>query len=312
MASVIMNTSAFQKSWARDFDEIFFDNYIKVPAQGVELINEQPAPQQHFVKKGMFVTLGPAKEMREGGAIQFDSFVDGPTKTVYPTKFGIALQCTYESMKDDRNDLIKQSMAKVGESVKYTIELKQADLFNSAFGTSRLGLDGEPLCFATHPYYAYGANTTSNLITGALSKTTLQAAIDLFTTLLDERGKPMIMMPKILVIPPQLEWKAKELLLSEYDPSNANRAVNPFTTPQGNGSNFAGGVQYIVYRFLTSSTAWFLMSEKDMADLQWYWFDEPTSRTYTDDNTDNMIFKSTFRAVNTFWNWRGVVGSSGV
>jgi len=314
MASTIMTTSSLPKTWARDFNEIFFDNYIKVPAQGNMFINESTVDgdMTHFVKKSMMVTMGPGKEMREGGAIPFDSFKDGPEKTVLPTKFGIALQATFESMRDDRKGIIKQGQAKIGESMKYTIELKQADLFNSAFTTARLGLDGKPLIAADHPNYGIGGGITySNLITGSLSKTTLQAAIDKFTTMVDERGKPIIMIPEVLVIPPQLEWVAKNLLLSEYDPTNANQNVNPFTAPAGN-SNFKGNLKYFVHRFLSSETAWFLLSSKATTDLQHYWFDKPTARTYVDDNTDNMIFKSTMRMATTFFNWRGVVGSTGV
>lgn len=294
-------TTAMAKTWDRTFTDLFFDNYTKIFGQGQEIFDqinqEQP---NHYIKKGMLITMGPGLQMEEGKPVPFDTFLDGPQKTVYPMKFGIALQATYEAMKDDRQGVLKQCMAKIGESMKYTIELIQTDMLNSAFvTTNRVGIDGAALV-GNHTRQDGSGVVASNSISGSLSRTTLQAAIDTFTTMVDERGKPIVMMPRVLVIPPQLEWKAKELLMSEYDPESANNSINPLTV--GNK------LTYMVNRYLTSTTAWFVLADKANHDLKTYWWDKPSQMSWVDNSSDNMIFKSTMRMVPSFWNWRGVVG----
>lgn len=296
-------TTALQKTWDKTYDEVFFDQYTKVPGQGQEVFNQITEPQpNHYIKKGMVVTMGPALQMEEGKPVTFDNFLDGPQKTVYPMKFGIALQATYEALKDDRQGIVKQALGKIGESMKYTIELIQWDMLNAAsVTTNRVGIDGAALV-GSHTRQDGSGATISNSISGSLSRTTLQAAIDTYTTMVDERGKPIVLMPKVLVIPPQLEWKAKELLMSEYDPESANNSINPLTV--GNK------LTYMVSRYLTSTTGWFVLADKSDHDMSMYWWDKPSQQSWVDNNTDNMVFKSVMRAVPTFFNWRGVVGGA--
>jgi hypothetical protein len=54
--------------------------------------------------------------------------------------------------------------------MRYSQELKEWDLFNSAFSTSRLGIDGKALIATDHPSYGQPGVTHSNLVTGSLSR----------------------------------------------------------------------------------------------------------------------------------------------
>lgn len=294
-------TTALTKLWDRTFTDMFFDNYDKVYGQGAELFDQVTEQQpNHYIKKGMLLTLGPAYQMEEGSIPASDTFLDGPQKTSYPMKFGVLMQATYEAMKDDRQGILKQAMAKIGESMKYTIELAQFDMLNSAtVTTNRAGIDGVALATASHPRQDGSGVNLSNLVSGSLSRTTLQAAVDLFTTMVDERGKPIVMLPRVLVIPPQLEWKAKELLLSEYDPESGNNSINPLAV--GNK------LSYMVVRYLNSTTNWYVMADKGTHDLRTYWWDKPNPSSNVDWGTDNMLFKVVSRFVPNFWNWRGIV-----
>jgi hypothetical protein len=298
-----MTTANLTKLWAQDFDKIWFDNFKLVPAQSPEFFNEADAGGKHYIRRGLMVNLGAMQSMDEGTPIPFDSMLDGPEKTVYPAKFGLQLQATHEAMQDDRQGILKQSLAMLGQAQKYTIELAAWDILNSGFGTTRLGVDGLALFTASHTQYGVAGGTLSNLATGSLSKTTLEAAITRFRKMVDERNKPIIMEPRVLIIPPELEWKAKELLMSPYDPETANRNINPL---------YDVGIKYFICRFLTSTTAWFLVTEKAFHDLQLVWFTRPKSGTYNDENVEAAIFKVSMRMLATFWNWRGCIGSTGV
>jgi len=298
----LMTTANLTKLWAQDFDKIWFDNYRLVGAQSTEVFNDSDAGGKHYIRRGLLVTLGAMQSMDEGTPIPFDSLLDGPEKTVYPAKYGLQLQATHEALQDDRQGIIKQSMAMLGQASKYTIELAAWDVLNSGFGTTKVGVDGLALFTASHTQYGVAGGTLSNLALGSLSKSTLELAINIFTTAVDERNKPIILEPMVLVIPPQLKWKATELLLSPNDPETANRNMNPLQ----------GYVTYFVCRYLTSATAWFLLTAKAFHDLQIVWFTRPQNGTYNDENVESVIFKTSMRMIATFWNWRGCVGSTGV
>ena len=299
----LMTTANLTKLWAQDFDKIWFDNFTLVPSQSPDVFNEMDAGGKHYIRRGKLVNLGALQSMDEGSPIPFDSYLDGPEKTVYPAKYGLQLQATHEALADDRQGIIKQALAMLAQSQKYTIELAAWDVLNSGFGATKLGIDGAALFSASHTQYGVAGGTLSNLATGSLSRTTLQNAIKKFHTAVDERNKPIILDPTVLIVHPNLEWKAKELLLSPYDPETANRNINPI---------YNIGMTYYVSRFLTSETAWFVLTEKQFHDLQIVWFSRPTKATYNDENVEAVIFKTSMRMLATFWNWRGVVGSTGV
>jgi hypothetical protein len=299
----LMTTANLQKLWVQDFDKIYMDQYKLVPAQSPDIFNSEDKMGMHYVRRGLQTPLGALQSMNEGNGIPFDSLLDGPEKTVYPAKYGLQVQATFEAMQDDRQGILKQSLAYLAQSQRYTIELAAWDVLNSGFGTTKVGVDGLALFSASHTLYGVPGGTFSNLATGSLSRATLQNAIKLMHTLVDERKKPIIMEPAVLVVHPNLEWKAKELLMSPYDPETANRNINPI---------YGIGLSYYVSRFVTSETAWFLLTEKAFHDLRIIWFTKPKNNSYTDENVEAMIFKVSMRFLATFWNWRGVVGSTGV
>lgn len=311
----IISTASNPRAWDRSFNKIFYDNYALVP-NIMEMLVNQDTPMNgmtHYDKRGLDIPIGNAREMREGQPVQFDSWLDGPQKTVTPTKFGLGIQATIEAHKDDRFGHIREAQKQLAKSMNITSQMKQADLFNSAFSTSRLGIDGKALCATDHPLYGASGSVVSNIVTGALSKSTLLDAILKGNKLVDERGRPIQYTFKTLVIPPELEPIAKELLLSEYDPGTGNNAVNTLTNVNGGkGTNFTQKLSYIVNRYATSSTAWFLISDKSEHDLRHIVFDGVTPATFTDNNTDNIVYKVTSRWVDTFWLWRGVIGSTGL
>jgi len=120
--------------------------------------------------------------------------------------------------------------------------------------------------------------------------------------MVNERGNPRPAVPKILIVPPELRFEAESLLKSEYNPENANQQVNTV----GNK-----GVEWKTIHYLSSTTAWFLATEKQYHDLrfinrkqlqlkQW---DEPAKRI--------AVFQAAMRCTCDFVNWYGVYGNAG-
>lgn len=133
------------------------------------------------------------------------------------------------------------------------------------------------------------------------SATAYQAALDHFKTMVDERGRPVVMSPSLLIIDPSFEWAAKEILESEYKPYTANNEINVLRSD--------GKMDYLLSRYLTDSDSWFVLSDEH--DLNFFWRVKPETGEADDFLTGDALYKIYSRYAKGFTEWRGVYGSSG-
>lgn len=297
----IMSAARLSQLWEKDLTKEFFDEYTRWPSLATDVLHVTSNNTDHYVKEGLMTSFGSAPQIYDGQAIPFDALYQGPEKTVYFNEYGLAAQATRVMMEDDRKDIMKRVAREQAKSMNYTIELQGWDLINSGFGTSRLGIDSKPLFSASHPLYGPQGGTASNLLTGSLSKLNLQAAIDKYANLVNERNIPIYAMPPfLLIIHPTNRWMAEILGGSELDPDSANNAVN----------TVKGKFQFKMVPFLTSSTTWALL-DRNMHDLRWIWRRKIKYEPSVDFITGNVLWKSHMRALASFFYWRGTVGSAG-
>jgi hypothetical protein len=109
------------------------------------------------------------------------------------------------------------------------------------------------------------------------------------------------MTAKHLIIPPALKWKAKELLESELDPDTANNAKNTLKNE----------LTYTVCHFLTSTTGYTLLTDKQYHDLRFIWRRKPKTQMGVDIWTGNKVYKLTCRNVADFVYFYGVWHNAG-
>ena len=83
--------------------------------------------------------------------------------------------------------------------------------------------DGNPYFSALHTEGLSG--TQSNIGALALNRTNLQTAISTMMTLNDDQGTPVNVQPDLLVIHPNQQWLARELLESTYFPEGATEGA---------------------------------------------------------------------------------------
>jgi hypothetical protein len=295
-----MLSGQFPHLYDKNFRKIFLDNYKRyekefMPFAKFEKYNEQ------FVKEGDMVGLGSYKVKPESNPISWDRFEEKNDKTVYFETKALGVQVSREAFDDDRTGKMKKIMSELGKAGAYTQDLDWFDLINDGLATSpdRSGLDGKALFATDHPVYGTG-ETLSNLVSGSLSQTTLQSAIDLFEGWTNHRGVPIQMKPSILLVPPALKWKAKELLESEYNPDNANMGINTLKNE---------GLQYRVVHYFSSNTQWALIGKEH--DLRFMRRDNLAFQSKEDFNTDAKMYRGRMRYVCDFFNWQGTVASTG-
>ena len=118
----------------------------------------------------------------------------------------------------------------------------------------------------------------------------------------DDRGLLLAIKPKLLVVPPELKWTARELLGSKQKPYTADNEMNAFLDDD---------LTYFVWHYLTDDDAWFLLGDKEDHELNFFWRRKLDTEGDVDFDTGDLKFKAGMRFSVKWSDWRGAYGSPG-
>lgn len=296
-----MNTGSFAQLLTKDYEAVVFDEFERWPEEWSQLAKIENH-STYSVKEGEMVGLGAMDATSEGAPILYDGFKQGNEKEITFTNYSKALAITENMYDDDLKWHMKKGMQELGKSAAYTNELEFWDILNTGFVTTyRTGLDSRALFYATHDLFD-SASTCANMTTAAaLSYTSLQALLDTFDAVKNQKGIPIPYVPQVLWIPPGLKWKAEELLMTPLQPENANNAINTVKS--------IADLKYKIVHYFTSDTAYFVSAQNH--DLR-YMRRKGLAFKGTDDfNTGNALMKTSMRFTVDFFDWRGIAGNAG-
>jgi hypothetical protein len=262
---------------------------------------------RNFVEDVMFEGFGLLSQKAEGAAFNYDTMKMGFTQRYTPIVLASGFIITREAYEDNlyksQIDFKARSLAK---AVKQTREVICNNVLNRAFTSGYTGADGKVLIASDHPSASGG--TASNLLATAANIS--EAAIeDMFIQImnaLDPRGLKVNYSPKKLVIPPALKFEVDRILKSTMRVGTANNDMNAL---RADGA-FPGGV--VVNRYLTSTTAWFVLTDEDSNGLKYV---ERRGDEFGSDNdweTENAKYKVTCRYTAGWTDWRCIYGTPGV
>jgi hypothetical protein len=197
-------------------------------------------------------------------SIKYDSFSPLYEKTFTHKEYVKGVSIERKLWDDQRLGNIRDRARNLGNSFGTTIATHQSSVFNNAFSSSVLGGDGVALASASHPNRPDDSGTTySNLGTTALSYNSVVSTVQSGKRLLDDRGNPMPVIYRVLLVPIELEATAYEITNALNKPGVAD-----------NDANFVGsqGLITIVDPYLTDANNWFML-DPVMANehLKWFW-----------------------------------------
>lgn len=179
-------------------------------------------------------------------------------------------------------------------------------LLRNAF-TTTLTPDSVALISASH--VTLNGDTVSNLVTGALSDTTLNTAMVALREQKNQRGVILGSTGKYLVVPPKLFKTACQITESVLVSDNANNAVNVYRS--------IFGIEVMTSPYLGaaaggSDTAWFLLSEYHGIKrvIRQGVQTALTSWEYSDNRS--YKYQGNFREAYFAADWAGIVGSTGL
>lgn len=207
------------------------------------------------------------------------SELDSTTFTV--NKFTLATMFSHEALKDNLHlpELMKEAGTMMGESMAYIKAQAIAAPLNRAFNSDYTMYDGVELC-GTHTLKS-GDSFDNALTAASLTFDNLWLAINHYeTSLLQQSGLYLKDTPKYLIYHPSKEKEVQALLQSQLQPGTADNDKNTIR-------NY--NLVPVSCRFLTTSTYWFLASERFKQDLL-FW-DREKPQTDTEEDFDRMGMK---------------------
>jgi hypothetical protein len=247
--------------------------------------------------------LGLAQLKTEGGQTAFDN--NAGERYVYNqehTEIALGYAITRKAIDDNlyKTQFAPSNLGLI-ESFQQTKEIYGANILNtSTTYNGAVGGDGKALVASDHPI---DGSTVSNYATSELNESTLlNSMIAVRTNFKDQAGLKVFARARKLIVPPQLEPTAIRLTKTELRPGTADNDVNAIMMTSGGLPE-----SYMVNDFLTSATAWFLLTNIDgLSYMERVKFETDMQVDFV---TDNLLVKGYERYSFGYYNWRSIYGS---
>jgi len=247
--------------------------------------------------------LAPVKT--QGGGVSYASDLQGPTARYTHVVYGLGYIVTREEIEDNLYE--SKSFNRAGAlafSMRQTKENVAANVYNRAGNSSYTGADGLELLSTAH--ILSGGGTWSNELNPAadLSEAALEDILIQIATTTDDNGLKISLLPKVMLVPPQLMFDAERLLQTIQQPGTANNDVNAVRSM----GLIPGG--YKVNHYFTDADMWFIRTNSPHGMK----FFTRRAIEFTKDNdfdTENAKAKATERYVCGWTDPRGLFGSVG-
>lgn len=291
-------TDLFYENALPALREVIFDQFEKQPDL-VPMVFKIETDESWGVQDTTYTGLGAAVEKLEGEDVTFDRAMQGYDKTYRHVTYAIAASLSEELIEDNRMNLIEQVYRSLGTSMYQTKQVTAFNILNDGFTTT--GPDGENLFDTGHPLIGGGTYANRPTTDIALSVAGMREMETSLMRQTNDRGINIVIMPRTLVVPPDLKYIANELTKSEYKPQTANNEINTFN----------GSYSLVVSPFLTSTTAWFATAETSQLQLKFISRLEPSERSWVDEKTGSVNTRIRCRFSVGYSDYKGTWGTTG-
>ena len=246
------------------------------------------------------------------GSVPYYDFDAGYRVDIRNYEFAQGVQIERRLVDDDQGGQITSRAQNMADSFSQTIEQDAVNVFINGFtdsGTNRMGAsvagaDGVGLLSAAHPYSPRNSGTTqANEGTLALNIDNLDTTRQAMRNFTDDKGNLLGINPDLLLVPPELERQATQLLSERaiYEPNSAQFDVNMFS----------GRLRPIVWDRLTDSNAWFMIDSTLMkSHLIWQWRIRPEFAQADDFDGLTAKYRGYMRYGIGWTDWKWIYGQN--
>lgn len=219
--------------------------------------------ERSFEEEVKLAGFGQAPTKTEGDGIAYDTAQEAYVSRYTHETIALGFAITQEAIEDNLYDSLSARYTKaLARAMAYTKQVKAANVLNNGFNGGYLGGDGTTLfgnnsssTRVGHPLVNGSVNYNSPATAWDLNETSLESAVIAIAAWTDERGLLLAAKPKKLVVPPAYMFVAKRLLATDLRVATADNDINAIKAM----NTIPGG--YTVNHFLTSTHAWFMMTD---------------------------------------------------
>jgi hypothetical protein len=247
--------------------------------------------------------LGTTASKDEGDGFVFDEPILGGSKEYDAPAYGLAIEFTWEAYRDELYGVFEEMVRELRRSSDNRLDVDAHAVLNNAASTSFPGFTAGEALISTAHVGLDGVSRANRPTTDVqFSFTAVQAAMQHFHNLTDERNLPRLMAPVMAMVTPEFYHDAREILGSSGKPLTANNELNALVPDD---------LRWWVSHFLTSTTLWFIMARQGVHDLNFFVRDKPIFSMWDDPRTMNSVATVYQRHVSGWGSWRGIYGSTG-
>ncbi len=216
-----------------------------------------------------------------------------------------ALPISRELMRDEGYGVVSQQVRKMAVNARQTRDREAFGLFRDAFANT---LTNEGVALLSNSHSTLSGQTVDNLISGALSETSLNLALIGLVEQLNQSGTIGGHQGKTLLVPPAIFKLACEIVDSELKSGGQNNDINVYSSKYGievKQSKWLGAAAG------GSDSAWFLLA--DMHPVH-RWVREDVRTDYVSpeySSNDTAFYKGSFAETYGAPSYEGIVGSAG-
>jgi hypothetical protein len=250
--------------------------------------------------------LGVMGEKEIGGRFPTDRIYYGPQKSYTGKAYGAALVIQYEAMRWDEYEVFPGISRELAKTANTRYDIIAYGVFNSGFVTTDSTYTdayNQALFSATHTRHDGGTWSNRPASPTGLSMLGLETGNTTLRKTVNHRGIfTQDLTPKQLIVAVEIEWLANTLIMSSTNPDNANQQYN-------NARRM--NLDVMASPYITSTTAWFLLCDKNDYDITMDLGDSPDLLKDYEPNTRNRIFTSYMSCRIRVRESRGMFGDSG-
>ena len=298
-----LNRALFTKQLNLGLNTVFGMEYDRYPEQWRALYSTEQS-MKAFEEDVQMIGFGAAPTKAEGAMINYDSGREGFVSRYVHETVALAFAITEEAEEDGLYGSLGAKYARaLARSMQQTKEVKGANVFNNATGTS-VGGDGVSLLNGSHPLGGGGTASNKLAVAADLSETSLESLLIQISEAVDDRSIPVALSGRKLAVPPQLVFIAERILKSNLRPGTADNDINALR----NMGMIPEGV--VVNQRFTDPDQYFILT--DCPDGMKHFLRSPIKKAVEGDfETGNLRYKVRERYSFGFTDWRGVYGSEG-
>jgi len=299
-------TQAFADLLDPTLRELFDTHYADVPTIHEKLFIVEDAMLATEWHEGM---VGPAlmTKVAEGEAAPKADAFKGFRTTFDQETRGRAFDITWRMARYNLQSQAFDKAIRLGQGAALKIEKDCIDIFNNAETALTGAPNSEALVADSHAVATgAGGSAQDNKGTTALSHSALVSAITAMRKFTDDQGEAILVLPKILLVPVDLEATALGIVKGLWEYGSADRNVN---TIKEMYAQSGASLQVLSTPLLTDTNNWFLV-DPAMRCLRLKYGQRPELRAGDEDESTRTVTYRVWADYDYgYIDWRGVYGS---